>query len=577
MKRSEKDMKYSVNKIFTTVKRFFDIPSALAIWVVIGLMVPATALCFTESQPFIVALTSFFLPLGVYSIIFALIRKVGLSAFILFPFMVFAAFQLVLLYLYGEGIIAVDMFLNVFTTSFSEATELLSNLIMALVAVVVLYVSALVWGGYAWKRGLRLSSPTAKRFKICGMVWLGIGIGCGCASYLTVPGFNIIRSVFPANVIDNLVEAVNRTGQMRNYRDTSRNFTYNAVSKRDSSEKELYILVIGETGRAHDWQLGGYHRETNPKLAATEGLTYFPHSFSESNTTHKSVPMLMSAASAENFDSIYTYKSIITAFKEAGFHTAFFSVQAPNRSYTQYFANEADTTVYIPGGDLSAAHDGALLQLLRDEIGKSSTKEFIVLHTYGSHFKYSDRYPDSFAIFKPDRCSDASAMNRKKLINAYDNTIIYTDYILSQIIEAAGNAECRSAVLYSTDHGEDIFDDSRRRFLHASPTPTAMQLHVPVICWLSPKCRLDSPEYTNNLQKNRNSIVSPQKSLCMTIMDIAGIDSPLRNDRWSLVSSAYVAPALVYLTDRNEPLPWEKINFKKEDHEYFKKILRCKN
>lgn len=566
-------MKYSANKIFTTVKRILDTPSALAIWVITGLMVPATALCFTESQPFMVALTSFFLPLGVYSIIFALVKKVGPSAFILFPFMFFAAFQLVLLYLYGEGIIAVDMFLNVFTTSFSEATELLSNLIIALVAVVVLYVSALVWGGYAWKRGLRLSSSTARKFMICGVVWLGIGISSGCVSFLTVPGFNIIRSVFPANVIDNLVEAVNRTGQMRDYSETSRDFTYKAVSKRDSTERELYILVIGETGRAHEWQLGGYPRRTNPRLAATEGLTYFSRSFSESNTTHKSVPMLLSAATAENFDSIYTYKSIVTAFKEAGYRTAFFSVQTPNRSYTQFFAAEADTNVYVPGGNLSAAHDGALLPLLRNEIDRAATKEFIVLHTYGSHFKYSDRYPEPFARFKPDHCAEASAANRSRLVNAYDNTILYTDYILSQIIDAAESVGCRAAVIYSADHGEDIFDDNRKRFLHASPTPTAMQIHVPVICWLSSKCRAESPEYTDNLHGNRNRIVSPQKSLCMTMMDIAGIDSPLRNDRWSLVSSAYVAPEPVYLTDRNEPLPWDKINFKKEDRNYFKKAL----
>lgn len=566
-------MSYLFKKILSLLKKTADSPSALAVWSLIGLMIPGTVLCFTEGEPLTASLASFFLPLGVYTIIFALIRKTGAATFVLFPFMFFAAFQLVLLYLYGEGLIAVDMYLNVFTTSFSEATELLSNLVMALVAVVVLYVTALVWGGYAWKRKLQLAKDASRKFMLSGIVWLAIGTGATCASYFVVPGFNPVRSVFPANVIDNLVEAVNRTGQMRDYPVTSRDYTYKAISRRDSAERELYILVVGETGRAHNWQLGGYSRQTNPRLSATEGLTYFPKSFTESNTTHKSVPMILSAASAENFDSIYTYKSIITAFDEAGYRTAFFSVQTPNRSYTQFFGAEADTTVYVPGGKLSAAHDGNLLPLLKSEISRGATKQFIVLHTYGSHFKYSDRYPGSFARFTPDRCADASAANRAILVNAYDNTILYTDYILSQIISEATKAGCRAAVLYSADHGEDIFDDSRRRFLHASPTPTAMQLHVPVVCWLSSRCLEESPGYAANLRRNSRSLVSPQKSLSATIMDIAGIESPRINRNFSLVSAGYQAPDLIYLTDRNEPMPWDRINFKKEDKEYFQLVL----
>lgn len=82
-------------------------------------------------------------------------------------------------------------------------------------------------------------------------------------------------------------------------------------------------MVIGETSRALNWQLYGYERETNPLLSRQTGLIAFPKVLTESNTTHKSVPMLMSGATACNYDSIYHQKGIITAFKEAGFRTAF--------------------------------------------------------------------------------------------------------------------------------------------------------------------------------------------------------------------------------------------------------------
>ncbi len=563
----------SHHSIFDNIKKIPGNASLLAMWVIAALMIPNIVLCLTEPEPLLSGLSSFFLPLGVYSLIMAGVKRNGTGVFVVFPLIFFAAFQVVLLYLYGYGVIAVDMFLNVFTTSVSEATELLSNLVMALVAVTLLYVTSIVWGAYALKTNIRLSARMARRFLFCGIVWCAIGAVCVGAGYFFIPGFSAVRSIFPANAVANLVEACRRAGQMENYHQTSGAFSYDAKSMADPNERELYIFVVGETGRAHNWSLGGYPRNTNPRLSEIKGLTYFPKSFSESNTTHKSVPMLISSASAENFDSIYNYKSVITAFNEAGYHTAFFSTQTPNRSYTQFFAEEADTTVYLSGGEFTAAHDGDLLPLLSNEIEKNHTKQFIVLHTYGSHFRYSDRYPEDFAHFTPDNSVDASASNRPILINAYDNTILYTDYVLSEIITAAAKAGCKAAVVYSTDHGEDIFDDSRERFLHASPTPTAMQLHVPVLCWLSDECIAQSPDYIINLRRNSRNCVSPQKSLCMTLFDIALIDSPFMRLEWSLVNAGYSEPRPVYLTDRNEPLPWSRVNFKSDDYKYLKAVL----
>lgn len=91
-------------------------------------------------------------------------------------------------------------------------------------------------------------------------------------------------------------------------------------------KKEVYVMVVGETSRANNWGIYGYNRDTNPKLSKVFGLTAFNHVLTESNTTHKSVPMLLSAVSACTFDSIYHQKSIITAFKEAGFQTAFYLI-----------------------------------------------------------------------------------------------------------------------------------------------------------------------------------------------------------------------------------------------------------
>lgn len=126
-------------------------------------------------------------------------------------------------------------------------------------------------------------------------------------------------------------------------------------------------------------------RETNPGLSGIGGLTAFSHVLTESNTTHKSVPMLLSPVSASSFDSIYYQKGIITAFKEAGYQTAFFSNQRYNHSFIDFFGKEADTYDFIKedvGDSNYNPSDNELLKLVAKELGKGVSRQFIVLHTY---------------------------------------------------------------------------------------------------------------------------------------------------------------------------------------------------
>ena len=242
-------------------------------------------------------------------------------------------------------------------------------------------------------------------------------------------------------------------------------------------------------------------------LSKVRNLVFFNKAISESNTTHKSVPMLMSFACAENFDSINCYKSIITAMKEAGFYTRFFSNQAPTRSYIEYFGKEADDVRYTDYSAMPHPCDGELMHMVVDAVNDTiHPRQFIVLHTYGSHFQYNDRYPADKAFFKPDRVVKANVSERSTLINAYDNAVRYTDEVLGSIIA------CLDNLLYSADHGEDIFDDDRKRFLHASPIPTYYQLHVAMFAWLSDELDKCHPEYLQTMIENSQKCVSPQKS-----------------------------------------------------------------
>lgn len=531
------------------------------------LIVPNIALDFTESYNWVVKICNALLPFGIYLLLMSFWRNIGRTAcLLLFIFLFYGAFQIVLLFLYGESIIAVDMFLNVATTSVEEATELLGNLASAVITVCLVYIPTLLWGiCLAVKKSFPSSKDRLKARTIASII-TATGLIFLVASYVFVPDFDLTKQIFPANVMRNTVTAIKRTVATEHYHTTSSGFTYGAVSTHPVNEKEIYVLVVGETSRADNWQLMGYSRQTNPKLSKRNDIIAFPKVLTESNTTHKSVPMLLSWLSADNFkDSIYTTKGIITAFKEAGYTTAYLSNQARNHAFIDFFAEEADKTIFLKD-DYKIHYDSELIDLMKEFISQSENdKLFLILHSYGSHFNYVDRYPASASYFQPDNSALAEAKNRAQLINAYDNTIVQTDLLLNQIIEVLENEDCLAAMLYVSDHGEDIFDDERERFLHASPVPTYYQIHVPMVLWMS---KILNEKYPDNLKYakiNQDKDISSSKVFFNTILKIAEIHTKYMNYKNALTDSTFQPTPRVYINDYNEQVEFDKTGLRNLD------------
>lgn len=538
----------------------------LAIFTCIVLMVPNVALCCTESMHAVDAVGNILLPLGFYMLFISLFRRTGWAVWALLPFSILAAFQIVLLFLYGGSIIAVDMFLNVVTTNMSEATELLRNLGTAIVVVVLLYLPPLVWAVVSLVKHRELAAAPRMILRYGGLALAVSGIvTVVTGSRLT--GRDVMDNVFPANVINNIRIACERTAEAERYVETSASFAYGASSIHEPEEAEFYVMVIGETSRAINWELAGYGRPTNPRLSQRDNLTFFKKAISESNTTHKSVPMLLSYVTACNFDSLKYVTSILMAFKEAGFKTTFISNQAPNRSYTEFFGRQADSQHYLDrGSDNRHGYDEEMLPLVAECLADTACrKQFVVLHSYGSHFKYAERYPEGFGSFKPDRCEEVNRDNRHILINAYDNTIEYTDMWLDRLMSMLEESGRCAALVYSSDHGEDIMDDSRGRFLHASPTPTYYQLHVAMLTWVSSVYDRLYPSKLAVMRSHDNKLVSSTGALYNTMIDLGGIATGYHNEEESVASDSYREPSLRYLNDMNDAVALEQSGMKPED------------
>lgn len=536
----------------------------LIFFTALGLIVPNVWLDLSEQYISVIGkIVNVLFPISLYVFIMALFRRPGWGVICLIPFMVFAAFQIVLLFLYGESIIAVDMFLNVVTTDFEEATTLLGNLMNAIFVVVVLYLPAIIWGIYSVYHRQTLSHY----YRLCLRWW------SGCATFIFGVLFLIVSltgsvkpdtDIFPINVFNNIGIAVKRDRLAREYPASAESFTYQAVPV--DSTRKIVVIVIGETSRPDRWQLFGAERETNPLLSMREDIITVKKAVTQSNTTHKSVPLLLTPLTAENFNDLNSYKSLITAFKEAGFETSWLSNQPPNGAYNEHIGYEADTTVfykYVPDFELASVATDLLSS--RD----STKSQLLVLHTYGGHFPYHERYVGMAPVFEPDDPMTAKPSNRETLLNAYDNATIATDIAIDSIIGVLSNLNEKAVLIYAADHGEDIFDDYREKFLHASPAPTYFQLRVPMLIWTS-KEFLKNRNVTEILRNNSQVILSPAETVFHTALDAGGIITPYFDSSHSLLSPDFKSSPLLYLTDRNQVVPLKDSGLREVDIEYFK-------
>lgn len=528
-----------------------SLPDILYCWLVLALAVPNIMLAFSEKMPMPVAFANILLPVGVISILISVSPKIGRSVWFFFPMMVLAAFQIVLLALYGRSVIAVDMFLNCVTTNSTEIGELLGCLLPAIGFVCVIYLPVMILSIYVMRKRLTLSPIFLRVSRGGGVLCAIIGFMALMSSYNISDAFAMHRDIYPINAGYNIYLAIDRTVKTSKYNETVKDYKYNAVSTHKPDTREVCVLVIGETSRAANWQLNGYPRRTNPQLSQIRNeIFYAPNAYSESNTTHKAVPMLLCPLNSEDFgEKIYSVKSLVTAFKEAGWSTAFLSAQAHNRSFIDFFSEEADTCVYLPQGSA----DADLVPLSAKILKQNNKKQLIVLHTYGSHFNYRDRYHERQAHFMPDDYSEASVKNREKLVNAYDNSILATDEFLSMLIHTIDRQDCVASMLYCSDHGEDIYEDGRR-FLHASPRPSINQVHVPMLAWLSTEYREAYPTVAKILSRNINNIISSSRSFCPTAFGLAGISTDKVKEESALTSLSYKARTPLYLDDHNHPV-----------------------
>ena len=542
----------------------------LTVYFFVALIIPNCILANTEPYSVWTVEALILMPLGFYMMWSVALRRSGVMIWLAFPFIFFCAFQIVLLYLFGNSVIATDMFTNILTTNPGEAGELLGNIYPAVIIVCVMYLP-LLWLA-AREIGLKryISRTTRMNVGLTGAAIFAVGLLALWPAYAVSEEKHVLRDeIFPLNAIYNLGLSGSEFRKVHNFEKTSEGFTFEPVRTAEAPGREVYIYVIGEAARAMNWQLYGYDRETNPELAKIEDLVVFRNMLTQSNTTHKSVPLILSSVRTDEHEELFRRKGLPALFNEAGFDTWFISNQSRQGAMIDNLAHDARHLIYIR----SPRYDMQLLDEVRKILEKSDSKKLLlILHCYGSHFSYHQRYPREFAHFRPDTDVAIARQNREMLVNAYDNSIRYTDHFLAQTIDYLRSLEdTSSALLYCADHGEDLIDDDRDRFLHASPTTTAYQLYVASLAWFSDAYRRNFPEKVAAAMANETAPATTH-ALFHTMADMASIRGRFIVREASLVCGDYDRKApRRYLNDHNEAVPYRKMGLMLQDMEVFRR------
>ena len=346
-------------------------PLLLAVWFVVSLMLPVVLLAFTEKNPLWTTIAGLLLPLGFYLLFVSLSRRSGRMVWVGFIFIFLSAFQIVLLYLFGNSVIATDMFLNLLTTNPGEASELLSNIYPSVIVVCVIYLPLLWFASVHLRNKVEIPAKVRRVMSLSGCVALllgGLVLWQGCRGEYN----SVLRDdVFPVNACYNLGLSISESHKISQYDKNSNGFSYGVKRDRVAESREVYVLVIGEASRAANRQLYGYNKATNPRLSKREDLVLFRGITTQSNTTHKSVPMMLSSVHTSQHDELYRRSGIPALFNEAGFATYFISNQAPQGAMIDNLVRDADHRIYIDASQYDMQLVDKMREVLRGEPSQS--------------------------------------------------------------------------------------------------------------------------------------------------------------------------------------------------------------
>ena len=370
---------------------------------------------------------------------------------------------------------------------------------------------------------------------------------------------NAIRRVVEYSMSANKYAAARSAFSFRNVRMLRMDFR--------RTEPEIYVVIVGESSRRSNWSLFGYPRSTTPSLDAIRNeLVIDDHVTSNATVTALSVSQALTRASPASWWKASSEKSVIALLRQAGFSVDWISNQERFGAYASLIstialdANHASYTEELPQSARTDRFDSNLLSRMDGVVGglSGNAKSVIFLHMMGSHLNYGDRYPAEFDVFHDSVNAPRKLPDREiRVVNQYDNTLRFTDYVLRGVIDRLQRCGCRAAMIYFSDHGERLFDsedESGADFGHGFATISREEVSIPFFIWMSSRYQEANPTLVATLRENSRARAQLH-NLFETIVDLTGVDYQDRVTSLSLFSNKYQEPrSLEFLSISEHPV-----------------------
>ena len=436
--------------------------------------------------------------------------------------------------------------MNIIHTDIHESLELISSFLPLCIVIVSLWIVYFVIAVHIDNQHIL---PPSIRYTILGGGALVFVVGLIFMATIMRPvshGTNMVETIhnsiglmwkkmykiYPYNLYIETAEILRLTHYQHELEEQISTFSF-GIKPQGSNLSSVYVLVIGEAARYDHFSINGYYRNTSPRLTELNNLISYDSAFSQANLTSLSIPMILTRANAPDLKKAYSEKSLSGAFREAGFYTGFINKQVP-LPFTRRVMHECDYSYcYNKGMDVFNNYDEDMIARLAEIVNDSSI--FMILHSAGCHFRYELRYPSAYAVFQPTlgksfSYSMITEENKDKLVNAYDNAILYTDYFLSELIRYLDSLDRPAVMMYMSDHGESFWDDERKLSLHGSYQISEYEYHVPLLVWYSNEYKVSYPEKVNAMQQNKTTPISSDV-VFYSMLDIAGIEDVVDSTR----------------------------------------------
>ena len=297
-----------------------------------------------------------------------------------------------------------------------------------------------------------------------------------------------------------------------------------AVQTKASEKPRIMVVVLGETARADHFSLNGYDRPTTPmlsELATSEQLLSYKDAMSCGTATAVSVPCMFSFLTADNYSNAARSSSnVLDVLETAGINATWIE----NNSGCKDVCNRINTIVMNENrcGE-TGCYDFDMLDELKSWLQNITQDSIIVLHQMGSHGPaYYERSPEKLKRFFPE-CKSRELTNctKDEIINAYDNSLLITDRLVSQVIRLLrSHNELDSSMMYVSDHGESLGDNGI--YLHGLPNWLAPkeQRHIPWITW---------PTKTFEMTKNNSDADISHDNFSHTVLGYFNVETSLYN------------------------------------------------